>query len=87
MEMNGTKVQGMRNPADGTNVLLPLVASFAETCSKSQRVRDLNPQGWSRRRNEAGVLVMGSFLDQTARATADRKALSAETETVAPSHP
>ena len=45
------------------------------------------PQGLSGRLRRAGVSVMGSFLDQTARATADRKALSAVTEMADPSHP
>ena len=31
-------------------------------------------------RNRAGIFVMGNFLDQTARAAADRKALSAVTD-------
>ena len=36
--------------------------------------------------NRAEVLVMETFSDLTARATADRKALSADTQMAAPSH-
>ena len=45
-----------------------------------------DPQGPSSKLNKAVVLVMGSFLDQTARAIAERKEPRAVTDTAAPSH-
>ena len=45
------------------------------------------PQGPSTELNKAGVLVMGRFLDQTARATAARKAIDRNSRPLASKKP
>ena len=77
------------NQAGGTYETRPLAdrqenASIAGSCSKRRKRQGSEPTKTLRR---AGDLLMESFWDQTARATASRKALRAETAIAAPSPP
>ena len=79
-------IQKTRNASLIIRTVRKITTKLTKTSPNDKESRIGTPGPYNKL-SRAGVLVMGSFLDQTARAIAERKELRAVTDTAAPSQP